>query len=143
MKTFILFMCLLAVAYAGDNTNGNTLCDLLELCTTEVSKCRNTPFLCYYNVIIDHSIWYCILQKAHVLNADGTINKKAGIGFCDVAVDQNYVDTCKELVKDCLYEDLDHCLKGRSQANCQIDCIRIKGVMDHLIQCKEKQKKNA
>ncbi|KYN15523.1 PREDICTED: uncharacterized protein LOC108764945 [Trachymyrmex cornetzi] len=124
MKTSILFMCLL-VAYAAGNTNETmtTFCNYLEYCSNEVSKYRNKPFPCYDSIIIDSSVLFCVGEKAGLIQ-NGKIMISECIDYCDVVIKENFVESCKTDVSECVRKDKDlgPCLEG-NEIYCRIACI--------------------
>ncbi|XP_018045036.1 PREDICTED: venom allergen 4-like [Atta colombica] len=139
MKISILFMCLLAVAYATESAihNHKLFCRDLEYCSKELRTCRDVPC----TVLIDVHVWYCILKEAGVIKQNQIIREE-GIKYCMSILDKKDWNICHTKVVDCLdneYRKLGSNIKENDKAYCQITCIILKGVVDKIKQCNIKK----
>ncbi|KYM86548.1 Venom allergen 2 [Atta colombica] len=133
MKTSILFMCLLTVAYVTTDLVGlKTLCYNIYECAKKLKKCGNLVI----DPLTDIFVWDCALRRVNVINEKNEVIRENGIKYCeDVMLYKKNVDSCKCKVANCIDKEcknLKPIPKYNKEVYCQINCIIKEGVMSNI-----------
>ncbi|KYN01724.1 PREDICTED: venom allergen 2-like [Cyphomyrmex costatus] len=129
MKTCILVMCLLAVAYANTNPKGlKTLHKNIKECKEKLPQCGNLMV----DPVIDVYVWFCALKRVHVINKEDKVVKEKGVGYCEDVMTENNVKSCEKTVGWCIDTEGEKSGSNEDISLAQIACVIKYGVMSKI-----------